>query len=567
MARKKKNKKEIKEGIVEYVDLIVDEPKEEEETEVVEEETLPEIEVEITETEVIFEDVEEVAEITETEVVIEEVAEITEEVTPVEDVVEELKIEDDVTYKSMTIKKLFKIIATKEGATYEPYKIYRQKTPITIKGPKGEPTKVTGLMTKIEPMIKLTFTDGTRLRAARKHIVNVNGKNTFMEALSIGTEIDTVTGTKTIKRIDTSARRAVVYDVQVDRKDHLFSDTAGIIHHNTFDITKTLQAEGLSEGKGYKMLKGGGSTAELYATLFKNGKIGKDKKQPILVFDDYDTVLTDDLAVNFLKGALDSGGVRQINYSTKGPEYFAPEDYYLVGDYTDPITGKTHNGDFPDSNNEVFQALVDGCSLQELINAFHEEGWGNYGKNLASDDYADKKTQGKMTKSIVEIAGGKLSNKEKKYVGAYFEGDLEADLKAEIEDLFAVIRISPMIPKGFVFEGLAIFITNLTLDSKLLAPLKSRSAKMEINLNAGELVERIELINKKGGFEDFCEEFNISPSLIGKTIDTFKKKANKDKEDMSGALNVRAFTKALGVVGSDKHIKGDPFAFSDRYFG
>jgi hypothetical protein len=506
----------------------------------------------------VLDDTVEVTETTVDNVIGEEVLEeevLEEEVLEEEVLEEEL---DNVTYVTSSIKRVFNDIAKKENATFVPYEIYRQGTPIVIKGPNGEPTKVTGLMTKLEPTILISFSDDTFIRAARKHIVNVKGKNTYVEDLSVGTSIDTITGTKTITTLKASDKKQLVYDLQVERDDHLFSDTAGIIHHNTFDITKTLHAEGLSEGKGYTMLKGGGSTAELYNTLFKNARVLPNGKQPILVFDDYDSVLTDDLAVNFLKGALDSGGVRYINYSTKSSDYFSPEDFKCVGAYTDPVTNKTHKGNFPDADNEIYIALTEGCTVTDLITAFRAEGWGN----------EKGKSTSKMTALILEVVGSRISAKEAKMLTAVISEEPLGELSvAEMSEQFDVIRIKGKIPSSFVFEGLAIFITNLELDSKLLAPLKSRSAKMEINLNASELIERIELINKKDGFKPFCEEFNISTSKIADTINAFKKKASKNPEDMSGALNVRAFTKALGVIGSDKHIKGDAFAFTDRYFG
>lgn len=63
--------------------------------------------------------------------------------------------------------------------------------------------------------------------------------------------------------------------------------------------------------KKYEVVKGAMSALGLYSKLFSY----KDAKN-ILVFDDCDSVLLDDLSLNILKAALDSGNKRMIHWNT-----------------------------------------------------------------------------------------------------------------------------------------------------------------------------------------------------------------------------------------------------------
>jgi len=66
-----------------------------------------------------------------------------------------------------------------------------------------------------------------------------------------------------------------------------------------------------SKLKKYDVVKGAMSALGLYAKLYAY----KDPKS-ILVFDDCDSVLLDDLSLNILKAALDSGNKRMIHWNT-----------------------------------------------------------------------------------------------------------------------------------------------------------------------------------------------------------------------------------------------------------
>jgi hypothetical protein len=159
-------------------------------------------------------------------------------VAPIDEVIElltdteiseeiELPTDDCVTYTTNSIKTIFNDIAKKENAIFTPYEVYRQKTPVVIKGMKGEPIKVSGFMTKYEPTVLIIFSDNTFIRVTSNHMVSVKGKNTSVEDLSVGNVVDTITGHKTITVLKASDKKQLVYELQVPINDWFSTDVAG----------------------------------------------------------------------------------------------------------------------------------------------------------------------------------------------------------------------------------------------------------------------------------------------------------------------------------------------------
>lgn len=80
----------------------------------------------------------------------------------------------------------------------------------------------------------------------------------------------------------------------------------------SYNVSRILSAYG-TKNKDYVIMKGKSSTSAMYKFLYDN----YDK---IVVFDDCDSVLSDSDGMNILKGALDSGKIREINWNTKGSD-------------------------------------------------------------------------------------------------------------------------------------------------------------------------------------------------------------------------------------------------------
>jgi len=107
----------------------------------------------------------------------------------------------------------------------------------------------------------------------------------------------------------------------------------------TYTVTKTLEAHGykdisdladfqvgsiINTRKCFTMVKGFSTAKGLYRTLFENNK-------SIIVFDDCDAVLKDPVALNLLKGALDSYGKRIISWNADMRDEDLPRSFNFEG--------------------------------------------------------------------------------------------------------------------------------------------------------------------------------------------------------------------------------------------
>ena len=107
----------------------------------------------------------------------------------------------------------------------------------------------------------------------------------------------------------------------------------------TYTVTKTLEANGLKDisdlgefqvgtvlnaRKCFVFVKGYSTAKGLYRTLFENQK-------GTIVFDDCDAVLKDTVALNLLKGALDSYGKRVISWNADMKDDDLPRSFNFEG--------------------------------------------------------------------------------------------------------------------------------------------------------------------------------------------------------------------------------------------
>ena len=107
----------------------------------------------------------------------------------------------------------------------------------------------------------------------------------------------------------------------------------------TYTVTKTLESNGykdisdladfqvgsvINSRRCFTMIKGFSTAKGLYRTLFENNK-------SIVVFDDCDAVLKDPVALNLLKGALDSYGKRIISWNADMKDDDLPRSFEFTG--------------------------------------------------------------------------------------------------------------------------------------------------------------------------------------------------------------------------------------------
>ena len=107
----------------------------------------------------------------------------------------------------------------------------------------------------------------------------------------------------------------------------------------TYTVVKTLESAGykdisdladfqvgtiINTRKCFTMVKGYSTAKGLYRTLFENNK-------SVIVFDDCDAVLKDPVALNLLKGALDSYGKRIISWNADMRDDDLPRSFNFEG--------------------------------------------------------------------------------------------------------------------------------------------------------------------------------------------------------------------------------------------
>lgn len=80
----------------------------------------------------------------------------------------------------------------------------------------------------------------------------------------------------------------------------------------SYNVNRILSAFG-TKNKDYVIMKGNSTVAAMYKFLYEN-------YNKICVFDDCDAILENTVGLNILKGALDSGDIREISWNTKGAD-------------------------------------------------------------------------------------------------------------------------------------------------------------------------------------------------------------------------------------------------------
>lgn len=93
---------------------------------------------------------------------------------------------------------------------------------------------------------------------------------------------------------------------------------------NITDLADFEVGDILYMSKCYRIVKGFSTAKGLYRTLFENNG-------SVLVFDDCDSVLKDPVALNVLKGALDSYGERYINWNADMRDDDLPRSFKFTG--------------------------------------------------------------------------------------------------------------------------------------------------------------------------------------------------------------------------------------------
>lgn len=215
----------------------------------------------------------------------------------------------------------------------------------------------------------------------------------------------------------------------------------------TYNVMKTIIDAGLQEGKDYTKKTGKISVVALYRTLLQ-------KKDALLVFDDCDSVVSDDDGVNILKGALDTGDYREISMDNRNlidVDSFTPEKRK---EYTDRVSRLLNDGEY---TREDFDFFLPICIRNGL-----------------------KVKKPKATKKEIDLEDAEDAE------------DVDLDENTDLADE-VLSYVTKRLPNKFVFSGRIIFISNLDEDDWDSAIL-SRAFRVQMNFKSIEMLDFIDKI-------------------------------------------------------------------------
>lgn len=156
--------------------------------------------------------------------------------------------------------------------------------------------------------IQVTNDGETAVTATDKQAQPVENKNTAV----VPTETDEEVMTRIEQRfniLDDMTKAAINGDIRA----MIVVGPPGV--GKSYGVEYQLEKAGLFDTIGnrkvkYEVIKGAMTPIGLYCTLYKNSD-----PRNVLVFDDCDSILLDDIALNILKAALDSGKKRRIHWN------------------------------------------------------------------------------------------------------------------------------------------------------------------------------------------------------------------------------------------------------------
>lgn len=235
------------------------------------------------------------------------------------------------------IKDVFDHISKIEEHTFKLNEQYLNKTKFQIETMNGY-ADVVSMMIKEDIGVNIETSDDI-IKVSKGHRILTSEGIKYVRDLKIGDELSNKNGNKAITSI-TELDLVNVYDLTIDTEDHLFVDSNGFIHHNTYHITEGPRSlKALLGPAGEKWEYHSGTKAApfaFYKTLFQE----RDK---IIVFDEADSLLKNDDIVMMLKPILDTSGDNMAAYMA-GTENMVGKSMQEIEDYCKMVDDEIANG-------------------------------------------------------------------------------------------------------------------------------------------------------------------------------------------------------------------------------
>lgn len=209
---------------------------------------------------------------------------------------------------STKIKDIFDHISELENHEFEINKQYLNKTKFQIETLDGY-VDVVSMMVKEDTGVNIKCED-LEVLVSSSHRIETPSGTRYVKELIVGDMLSNKNGDVAITEI-IKINSMLVYDLTIDKDDHLFLDSNGFIHHNTWHITEGPRSLlKLLGGEGKKWTYHAGVKAapfSFYKTLFQE----RDK---VIVFDEADAILKHDDIIMMLKPILDTSGSNFAEY-------------------------------------------------------------------------------------------------------------------------------------------------------------------------------------------------------------------------------------------------------------
>lgn len=153
---------------------------------------------------------------------------------------------------NIKIEDLFRLISDYEKVEFKPEQEVLINSEIKIKDEHGSWKNVPAMITKECKGLKITFSDGNSVIAAKEHRIFNGFECVFFKDIIVGDSfIKTCGDFVTVVSIE-NVDDTLFYDVEIDTPTHLYQDSNGFIHHNT-EVAKRI-AEAL-QGDSKSLLR------------------------------------------------------------------------------------------------------------------------------------------------------------------------------------------------------------------------------------------------------------------------------------------------------------------------
>lgn len=151
--------------------------------------------------------------------------------------------------QTLPIGKLFNIIEAYEKVKFIPENEIFLNSSIKIQDEFSNWIDINAAITKKSTGEELIFDDGSRVKAAKRHLIKKDKECVFLESLGIGDTIIKANGETITVVSKKDIQDTIFYDLSVVSDSHLYQTSNGIVHHNTE------AAKQLAQNMGIKLVR------------------------------------------------------------------------------------------------------------------------------------------------------------------------------------------------------------------------------------------------------------------------------------------------------------------------